>query len=331
MPPWTTFASVLATVMLSGCANAQPSAESSPLTLEREIALSGVKGRIDHLALDVAHRRLFVAEVANGTVDMVDLVSGQRLRIDGLKEPQGIGYLPLLDQVVVACGGDGTVRFYNAGTLAPVGRIELGEDADNVRHAPNGRIAVGYGSGGIALIDPASRTIVRRIALPVHPEGFQIDQATNRLYVNLPNARAIAAVDLETGKVVAQWSVPHRLNFPMALAPDEGVVAIASRLPAHVTWMEIATGAVRLDLPACGDADDLFHDQKRHQWYVSCGSGKVSVFRETGAKIEPSGIVASASGARTSLFSPELDRLFVAAPAGYVGTGARILVFKPNS
>jgi hypothetical protein len=128
----------------------------APLMLEREIALPDVKGRIDHLAVDSAHHRLFVAEIANGSVDIINLDSGARRRITGLAEPQGVAYLPALDQVVVACGGEGSVRFYNAATLALVGLIRLGDDADNVRvDGATGQIAVGYGSGTIALIDPA--------------------------------------------------------------------------------------------------------------------------------------------------------------------------------
>lgn len=316
-----------ALLTLNGCARAQAPMAVAPLMLEREIALPDVKGRIDHLAVDSAHHRLFVAEIANGSVDFINLDSGARRRITGLAEPQGVAYLPVLDQVVVACGGEGSVRFYNAATLALVGLIRLGDDADNVRvDGATGQIAVGYGSGAIALIDPARREVLRQIALPAHPEGFQIDGLHRRLYVNLPNARAIAALDLDKGVVLSRWTAPYRLNFPMALWPDAGLVGIVSRLPAHLTWLDSASGAPRLDRPTCGDADDLFRDAKRHRWYVSCGSGKVDVFSD-GAAL--TGSVKTGSGARTSLFSPDLDRLIVAVPARWTGD-ARLLILKPN-
>lgn len=69
-------APLLAMLGLGGCARADTSDVGAPFTLEREIALPDVKGRIDHLAVDVAHRRLFVAEIANGTVDSIDLSNG---------------------------------------------------------------------------------------------------------------------------------------------------------------------------------------------------------------------------------------------------------------
>lgn len=321
---------LLATLSLAGCANAQPTS-TPPLTVEREIALPNVKGRIDHLALDAAHHRLFIAEIANGSVDAVDLDTGQMRRITRLSEPQGVAYLRALDQLVVASGGDGTVRFYKATSLEPIGSVKLGEDADNVRVDPvTGMVAVGYGSGAIALINPATRSVIRRIALPAHPEAFQIDAEHGRAFVNLPNARAVAMVDLRSGQMLAHWSAPHLLNFPMALGAEGETVAIVSRLPAHLSWLEAKSGAVRQDMPTCGDVDDVYRDDARRRWYVSCGSGTVDVFAERNAAIIHVGAVPTGSGARTSLFVPALDRLFVAVPAGWLGSGAKLLILKPQ-
>lgn len=322
---------LFAALTLSGCAQARSPATSAPFTLEREITLPGVSGRIDHLAADPAHHRVFVAEIANGSVDVVDLASGRRQRIEGLSEPQGVAYLPALDQLVVASGGDGTLRFYAASSLALIGSIKLGRDADNVRVDPaSGQVAVGYGGGAIALIDHAKREVIRRIALPVHPEGFQIDRRKARLYVNLPNARAVAVADLASGAVIARWVAPHRLNFPMALGVGGDTVAIVSRLPAHVSWLDATSGTVRRDMPVCGDADDLFRDARRRRWYVSCGSGKVETFAENGSAMASLGTMPTGSGARTSVFSPELDRLIVAVPAAWLGGHAKLLILKPK-
>jgi hypothetical protein len=54
-----------AAMLAAGCGHAQP--DSALLTLEEEIALPGVEGRIDHFAVDVPGKRLFVAALGNGT------------------------------------------------------------------------------------------------------------------------------------------------------------------------------------------------------------------------------------------------------------------------
>ena len=44
------------------------------LTVENKILLGKVAGRIDHLAVDLDRKRLFVAELGNNSVGVVDLV-----------------------------------------------------------------------------------------------------------------------------------------------------------------------------------------------------------------------------------------------------------------
>jgi DNA-binding beta-propeller fold protein YncE len=89
---------------------------------------------------------------------VIDLAAGKVLRrITGLSEPQGVAYVPFSDSVFVANAGDGSVRVLRGEDLTAVGRIELGDDADNVRvDTARERALVGYGKGALALIDPIS-------------------------------------------------------------------------------------------------------------------------------------------------------------------------------
>lgn len=301
------------------------------LTLERTIPLPNVSGRIDHLAVDAQHRRLFVAELGNGSVDVVDLSSGETRRIGGLKEPQGLGYLPDRNELVAASGGDGTVRFFNADSLTPLGSVSLGEDADNVRADPKtGQIAVGYGSGAVVILDPARHAVVRTIKLGAHPEGFQIDPAGRKAFVNVPDAHKIVVVDLDSGRTLASWRAAHVANFPMAFEAGSGMIAVVYRVPSRLVLLEAASGTAKADLPTCDDADDLYFDDKRRRIYVSCGSGAVDVFeRQAGSGYVASARIETRPGARTSLFVPALDRLFVAGRARSGARDAALLVFRP--
>ena len=77
-------------------------AEETPFLLERKIPLGEVRGRIDHLAVDLKRNRLFVAELENDTVAVVDLDASKVMRvISGLKRPQGLGYHPWTDALYV--------------------------------------------------------------------------------------------------------------------------------------------------------------------------------------------------------------------------------------
>src|SRR5258706_5409206 len=185
-------------------------AEPQPLVLEATIALPDTPGRIDHIAVDLNRKRLFIAEVGNNTLDVVDLTQQKPVRrISGLNEPQGVAYLPGPDLFVVANGGDGAVRFYGGNDFAPRGVLNLGDDADNVRVDPrNGQVLAGYGDGGLAVIDPVKPAKLADIPLAAHPESFRLSPSTGRVFVNLPGGGRIAGVDLDSRKVIAEWRTP---------------------------------------------------------------------------------------------------------------------------
>ena len=79
---------------------------------------------------------------------------------------------------------------------------------------------------------------------------------------------------------------------------------------------------------ACGDIDDLFVDAKRARVYLSCGAGFVDVFEIAGTTYNHMARVPTSAGARTSLFVPELDQLYLAVRASG-REPASVWVFRP--
>jgi hypothetical protein len=233
-----------------------------------------VQGRIDHLDIDLARGRLFVAELGNGSVGVLDLARGTLLhRIGGLTEPQGVACAGSTDILFVASGGDGTLRRYAGGDFTPMGVTRLGDDADNVRLDPrHGQVLVGYGHGALATVDPASGVQTGTITLNSHPEPFRLG-AHGLVCVNVPDAREVAVVDRTSGKQVATWPVRGQENFPMAVDEEAGRVLIVARNPPELLVFAAGSGETLARLPVCGDADDVFWDAKRQRIYVSCGEG----------------------------------------------------------
>jgi hypothetical protein len=310
---------------------AWPADAGQPLVLERRFALKDVSGRIDHMAVDLRRHRLFVAELGNDSVDVIDIGSGAVLhRFTGLNSPQGVAYLPGQDAIAIANAEDGTVHFYGGSDYAALGTLDLGEDADNARiDIRTGNVVIGYGKGGLAVIDPATRSKLRDIALPGHPESFQIDPATNRAYVNVPDAGQIAVIDLTTGRQVAKWTVPGQAeNFPMAIDDTGGTIATVFRSPPRLVLLDSKTGTVTGSYSTCADADDVFFDPRRSRVYVSCGAGVIDVFRRDGSGTQHIASIHTSPGSRTSLFVPEFNKLYVAERAGLLKDAA-ILVFRP--
>jgi len=262
-----------------------------------------------------------------GVVDLGHSRLSQTLT--GFSEPQGVAYSVAADRLFVANGG-GYVLTFSGESLAPSGRIRLGDDADNVRIAPQGQVMVGYGQGALAIIDAATNTRSADIGLQGHPEAFQILKGAARVLVNVPDRNEIAVIDMRSAKQIASWSMgTEHANFPLAIDESEHTAWVVTRRPAKLIALDAMSGARKAVMDSCGDADDIMVDSRRQRIYVSCGAGQIDVWdTHEGQYLEVARLETS-PGARTALFVPELDRLYLAVPANR-GVPAAIWIYQPS-
>lgn len=281
------------------------------------IEMPDVEGRIDHLAADIEGRRLFVAALGNNTVEVLDLASHRVVRsLTGLHEPQGIRFLQDRKRAVVANGGDGATVFFDGSTLAPWHTTPLSGDADNVRYDQKaGRVYVGFGDGALGVLD-SDGAVLARIALDAHPEAFQLETNGPRIFVNVPSANQIAIVDREKRAVVSKWPViGAAANYPMALDEAAHRLLIGCRRPAKVLVYDTGSGTATASFDIPGDTDDLFFDATTKRLFVIGGEGFISVFEQDAPdRYRQIQKLPTAAGARTGLFVPELNQIFLAVP-----------------
>jgi hypothetical protein len=114
----------------------------------------------------------------------------------------------------------------------------------------------------------------------------------------------------------------------MALDQAARHVLVAFRDPAKLGAFSMDDGTLIASPDICGDADDLFVDAKRQRVYISCGEGFLDVLDTAQGSYRRVARIATVSGARTSLFVPEMDRLMLAVRAS-AGEPAAIWVFQP--
>jgi DNA-binding beta-propeller fold protein YncE len=308
--------SFIVVLILWSAASAQRSGQI-PLRLEKTIPLHGVEGRIDHLSVDIVGQRLFVAALGNSSVEVIDLKAGARIHsITGLKEPQGIAYYPPAHALFVASGGDGTTKVFDTSSFRLTKTIQHGDDADNVRlDEVNKQIIVGYGDGALSILDTDGKQL-GEIKLDAHPESFQLERNSSRVFVNVPKKEHVAVVDRAKRTLIARWSLAgNQANFPMALDENGRRLFVVCRKPARLLVFNIDSGKVVAQLDCVGDSDDIFYDSKRKRIYASGGEGAISVYAQRDADhYEQIAKLATASGARTGLFVASLSRLFLAVP-----------------
>ncbi len=293
-------------------------AQEKTLKLKQTIPLPGVEGRIDHFALDASGERLFVCALGNNTVEVLDLRKGVRVHsITGLGAPQGIAYIPQFDRLFIANDNGGLCKIYDGKSFQQISELNFEDDADNVRYEDTTkRIYVGFGSGGIAIVNAPDGKQIGSIKLSAHPEAFELEKNGKRIFVNVPNARQVAVIDREKGEVIAKWKTDLAFgNFPMALDETNHRLFVGCRLPSKLVVLNTESGEVAAKIDISGDPDDLFYDSKRHRIYAICGAGKIDIIEQTDPNTyAASAKVNTADGARTGLFVPERDALFVAVP-----------------
>jgi glutamine cyclotransferase len=293
-------------------------AQGIALKLRQTVPLPGVEGRIDHFAFDAAAGRLFVCALGNNSVEVVDLRRGERIHsITGLGSPQGVAFVPELNRLLVANDESGLCKIFDAKSFQQVSQFSLKDDADNVRYdAVSKKIYVGFGNGGIAIVNAVDSKQIGSIKLSAHPEAFEVERNGKRIFVNVPNSRHVAVIDRDKGEVVATWKTDLAFaNFPMALDEANHRLFVACRLPSKLVVLNTDSGDVVAKIDISGDPDEVFYDGKRHRIYVVCGAGKIDIIEQTDPNTyKPFAKVDTADGARTGLFIPERDTLFVAVP-----------------
>jgi len=307
-----------AVIAVSGSYLAFAEPGSLPLQLKQTIPLPGVEGRIDHFGLDLSGERLFVCALGNNSVEILDLRKGERVHsITGLGAPQGVGYVPSVDRLFVANDQGGLCKIYDGHSFKQLAEVNLRDDADNVRYdAAANRVYVGFGGGGLAILNGSDGKQVSEIKLSAHPEAFQLETNGKRAFVNVPNARHVAVVDREQGKVVATWKTGLALaNYPMALDETNHRLFVGCRMPSKLLVLNTDSGEIVSKIEISGDTDDVFYDSKRHRIYAICGAGKIDVIQQADANTYKGLFrIDTAKAARTGLFVSERDTLFVAVP-----------------
>lgn len=298
-------------------------------------SLPGVKGRLDHMAVDLKGQRLFLAAIGNDSVEVVDLAAGKwAARIEGLQRPQAVFFVPELDRLFVTNRGSEGASVFQASSFRPIGQVTLRENQDNLRYDPSERrLYVGCGgaeNGALAIVDALKGDKLAEVPLAGHPEGFELEALGQRVFINVPAAACVQVVHLAKRAVVANWPLGEaRGNFPMALDEENGRLFVGCRAPARLLVMSAQDGKVVATLPCVADVDEVFYDARSKRIYATGGGGSVAVFTQLGPDLyKVLGRVPTLPGARTALYVAETRTLYVAAPAAQ-GRDAAILILKP--
>ncbi|HTA59380.1 MAG TPA: YncE family protein [Candidatus Baltobacteraceae bacterium] len=330
---------VAAALFICSGASAQDAQLLKPV---QTIPMPNLKGRIDHMDVDVKGKRLFVSGLENGSVEVVDLQTGRWTKsIPGFLKPQGIAYVPALNKLFVASGDDGMVRVFRGDTLELLDAIKLELGPNRVAYDPVKQVLyVGYGGkdagkdfGEVAAIDARTDKKIFDVQVAAHPSELLLDKSGQTLFVFISVASKIQVVDVAKRELRATWPVSSQRPGDAALDESSGRLLIGTHTPPEMIAMDAKTGKEVAHLPTTDGMDGVYFDAPRKRIYISGGRGEeigsVYVYQQKNAdSYELVGKIPTRPGAGTSFWSPELNRYYVAAPPNGAEPAA-LLVFEP--
>ncbi len=306
------------------CVVAVKAQEKPPLKLIATTPMSGFTGDFDHFGLDLRGNRLFLASEDQKTVEVFDLRTGERIQsIKGFGQPLTMAFQAEANRLIVTDGGDtDAVELVDCKDYKIISTLKLGPGVDHGVYNPLNKYFYVENGGGpdgkthvLTVIDTQSFKQVGEVpGLPGSSnEGMVIDRQGKKLYVNLTGTDEVGVIDLSTRQLIARWPLPD-VHVAHAIALDEPNHRLftATRKPAQFIVFNTDTGKVVTTLPCVGVNSDMSFDVARKRIYVT-GSETASVFAQRDADhYEHIAEVPTAYRAKSSIFVPELNRLYVA-------------------
>jgi len=319
--------------------------DKESLRLVQTIPMPNVKGRMDHLGVDIRGKRLFAAALDNNTVEVIDLKAGKRVQsIPGQSKPQGIFYSIDFKKLFVANGTEGTCKIYSGDKFTLIENLSLGVNPNHVGYDPATKyLYVGIGTpdseaGALAIIDTRNNKHIGDIKTDARPGGVKIEKSGQRIFVTLRGLPKLGVIDRKKREEITTWPVTGAPGI-VALAFDETHHRLfgGTRNPLLLVF-DAESGKQITQLEGVAGIDDLWFDAARKRIYASGGResdagtipGFVYVYQQSDADhYELIAKVPTRPNSQTSIWVPQLNRYYVSASANDKEDAA-ILVFEPQ-
>jgi len=283
-------------------------------------------GDFDHFAVDIAGGRLFSTAEENSKVLVFDLKTCKLIQtISDLRAPHSLLYRADLKKLFVVDGDLGEVKIYETDSYKPAGSIKLKEGADASAYDPSTKYLYVVNGGKdaklpnsyISVVDTSTSKVLGEIKVDSNDvEGMAIEKSGPRMFVVIRGNNSIEVFDRTSRNLIATWSIAQEGKKPTAIAFDEDGhrLFVGPRDPGKLIVLNSDSGKVVASLLAAAMVDDMAYDAQRKRLYFA-GTLFVDVFQQTDADhYENVGHIPTSFRAKTAIFVPELNRLYLAVP-----------------
>jgi DNA-binding beta-propeller fold protein YncE len=301
---------------------------------------SDVKGRFDHLIVDLRGHRLFTTPQSSKAVMIFDLRTHKLIHtISGIEIPHGLLFRGDLNRLYVTDGSPGELKIYSGVDYHLIKSVRLLADTDPIVYDPatkylyveNGGRDAKMSYSTINIIDTTSGDKVDEMKVDSPGlDGMVIERFSSKLYVSDVAQTKIQVIDRKTRTVIASWPITlGKVDVTLALDEPNHRLFVGCR-SGQIVVFDTENGKELTALHINENIDDLVFDRVSKRLYAATGggAGSIDVFEQTDPDHYKSlGQIPTGPGARTERYVPELKRLFVAVPQ-HENTNAQILVYS---
>jgi DNA-binding beta-propeller fold protein YncE len=237
-------------VLMTGLTAAAHAAESLKRIAKYDMPAT-VKGRFDHLGVDLRGNRLFLTAESAHEVLVFNLRNGKFIRaITDIGIPHAVFCREDLDRIYITDGGAGKLKIYDGKTSRLLGAAKLKVAADLIAYDPATHdLYIDNGGGDahelfsmLSVVDTISGKKVTDIQIDGETlEAMALAHSSPGLYVNNPAKNEVDVVNRETRFLIASWPVTMgKRNVAMALDEPSHRLFVACRSGEMVvfdTWV----------------------------------------------------------------------------------------------
>jgi hypothetical protein len=329
--------------------------EQQALRLVQTIPLPGVTGRLDHMGVDLEKKRLFVAAVANNTLEVVDLTGGKAIKaLAGFKDTQDALFLGGDFDKLYVSSLDGHLRVFQGESFWLVQDFKIEPDPNRLLYDPaTNLIYFGYGGQNagfdayerVGILHPKPGAgydqLVADMIAPTPRPGHLAEMAMDDngiLLVCDSRADRIYQFDTRKRELIKNWAARGDGAGDMALDRTRHRLFVGTRIPPEMTVYDSLSGKEIQSLPGPETMDGVHYDANLKRIYMTGGRwygtpdaspGWVYVYQQRDPDhYDVISKIKTRPGSGTSLLVPGFHRFYVASQA--IGDQeAVILVFEP--
>jgi YVTN family beta-propeller protein len=297
---------------------------ASKLVLRQYVPLPPhLEGDFDHGDVYLESGRIFVANTAVGTVEVID---GEHLRhlttIPGCPEASGVLCAQEDALIFAAARGAGKLLVINPTTNAVLRMVAVGQKPNGLAWDPHRKhlLVADVQENQARLVDPQVGEVMASVELPGRPRWAVYHRARDRFLVNIREPTCVAVLSADPFVLVERFPVwspgPHGLDLD-----QDGHRAFVACDGSTVVTLDLARGREQARVPIAGPPDAIWHNHQLGRLYVAIAHlgnleeapGVIDVVNTETMTVEEQ--ITTEAGAHTTAYDARRQRLYIFLPS----------------